>query len=108
MVTGRITVDAELLSAPACVWATPRRLFCAARLPLVQPKSVLASGSSEADTAAQWNTLVKITAITGVAPRAVNDDEFDTARAALTAAYTRRGRPQCRQGPSRRSCTACS
>ena len=50
-------------------------------------------GISRRDTAAQWNLLVKITAITGVAPRALNDTCFDTARAELTAAYTRRGRP---------------
>jgi integrase/recombinase XerD len=37
--------------------------------------------------------LVKITAITGAAPGAVTDEHFDTARAAMTTAYARRGKP---------------
>jgi hypothetical protein len=41
----------------------------------------------------QWNTLAKITAITGAPPRAVTDEHFDAARTAMTTAYARRGKP---------------
>ena len=43
--------------------------------------------------AAQWNILAKITTITGAPPCAVTDEHFDTARVAMTLAYTRRGKP---------------
>ena len=66
MVTGRITVDAELLSATDLRLGNAARLYCAddhrwfreicSRLEI-----------SGADTTVQWNTLAKITAITGAA-----------------------------------------
>ncbi len=37
--------------------------------------------------------MAKITAITGAPPCAVTDEHFDTARVAMTLAYTRRGKP---------------
>ena len=56
--------------------------------------------------AAQWNILAKITAITGARHAAVTDEHFDTARTAMTLAYTRRGHPaRARTWP--RSSTAC-
>jgi site-specific recombinase XerD len=43
--------------------------------------------------ALQWNTLAKITALTGVAPDRVGADEFEHARRALVDAYRARGLP---------------
>jgi integrase/recombinase XerD len=92
MVTGQIGVDAEQLCDTGLRLGNAGRLFCphdhrwftdiCARL-----------GTSAADTTLQWNTLVKIAVITGVTARTVTDDEFDTARAALIAAYSRRQTP---------------
>ena len=93
MVTGRITVDAELLSATDLRLGNAARLYCAndhrwfreicSRLEI-----------SGADTTVQWNTLAKITAITGAPPRAVTDEHFDAARTAMTTAYARRSKPR--------------
>jgi len=92
MVTGRITVDAELLSRTDLRPGLPGRRFCAADYHwFTQTCSRI--GISSRDTAAQWNILAKITAITGAPPCAVTDEHFDTARVAMTLAYTRRGKP---------------
>ena len=92
MVTGRITVDAELLSRTDLRPGLPARRFCAADYHwFTQTCSRI--GISSRDTAAQWNILAKITAITGAPPCAVTDEHFDTARVAMTLAYTRRGKP---------------
>ena len=92
MVTGRITVDARLLSDADLGLGNAGRLFCAhdhhwfgaicSRL-----------GLSDAEAAAQWNTLCKITALTGAAARTVTDDDFTAARTATTAAYAHRRQP---------------
>lgn len=44
--------------------------------------------------ALQWNTLAKITAITGVAPDEVAGTDFESARTAIIDAYVARGLPQ--------------
>src|SRR4029077_13399807 len=56
-------------------------------------------GISSRDTAAQWNILAKITAITGAPPCAVTDEHFDTARVAMPLAYPRRGQERGRGLP---------
>ncbi len=48
-------------------------------------------GTSSDDTALRWNTLAKVTALTGVAPSQVTDREFLQARTDLLNAYCRRG-----------------
>jgi hypothetical protein len=85
-----VTIDVELLSRTDLRLGVTGRLFCAdddrwfseicSRL-----------GTSSTDTSVQWSILVKITAITGVAPRVVTDEHFDAARTAMTTAYARRG-----------------
>ena len=92
MVTGRITVDAELLSRSDLRPGIPARRFCAADYQWFTETCARIDISSR-DTAAQWNILAKITAITGVPPRAVTDEHFDVARVAMTTAYARRGKP---------------
>ena len=92
MVTGRITVDAELLSRTDLRPGLPARSFCAAHYHWFSETCSRISISSR-DTAAQWNILAKITAITGASPRAVTDEHFDAARVAMITAYARRGKP---------------
>lgn len=92
MVTGRITVDAELLSRTDLRPGLPARRFCATDYHWFS-ETCSRIGISSRDTAAQWNILAKITAITGVSPRAVTDEHFDAARIAMTTAYARRGKP---------------
>ena len=67
MVTGRITVDAELLSRTDLRPGIPARRFCAADYQWFT-ETCSRIGISSRDTAAQWNILAKITAITGVPP----------------------------------------
>ena len=92
MVTGRITVDAELLSRTDLRPGLPARRFCATDYHWFTA-TCARIGISSRDTAAQWNILAKITAITGVPPCAVTDEHFDAARVAMTTAYARRGKP---------------
>jgi len=92
MVTGQITVDAELLGDIGL------RLGIAGRAFLADDYRWFSGiccrlGTSDADLASQWNILVKIAAITGARLQAVTDDHFLTARTALTADHVRRGRP---------------
>ena len=92
MVTGRITVDAELLSRTDLRPGLPARRFCATDYHWFTA-TCSRIGISSRDTAAQWNILAKITAITGAPPCAVTDEHFDAARVAMTTAYARRGKP---------------
>ena len=92
MVTGRITVDAELLSRTDLRPGLPARRFCATDYHWFTA-TCSRIGISSRDTAAQWNILAKITAITGVSPCAVTDEHFDAARVAMSTAYARRGKP---------------
>jgi len=92
MVTSRITVDAELLSRTDLRPGLPARSFCAADYHWFS-ETCSRIGVSVRDTAAQWNILAKITAITSVPPRAITDEHFDAARAAMITAYAHRGKP---------------
>ena len=92
MVTGRITVDAELLSRTDLRPGIPARSFCGTDYQWFT-ETCFRIGISSRDTAAQWNILAKVTAVTGGSPRAVTDEYFDAARVAMTTAYARRGKP---------------
>jgi integrase/recombinase XerD len=96
MVTGRMTVDAELLSRTDLRPGLPARAFCASDYHWFS-ETCSRIGVSARDTAAQWNILAKITAITGVSPRAITGEHFDAARVAMTTAYARRGKPTAGQ-----------
>jgi len=96
MVTSRITVDAELLSRTDLRPGLPARSFCATDYHWFT-EACLRIGVSSRDTAAQWNILAKITAITGASPCAVTDEHFNAACVAMTLAYTRRGKPTAGQ-----------
>ena len=92
MVTGRIPVDADLLSRTDLRPGLPTRSFCATDHRWFS-EACSRIGIPSREIAAQWNILVKITAITGAAPHAITDEPFEAARVELMTAYTRRGRP---------------
>lgn len=75
MVTSRITVDAELLSQTDLRPGLPARQFCATDYHWFS-ESCSRIGVSARDSAAQWNILAKITAITGVSPGAITGEHF--------------------------------
>ena len=92
MVTGQLTVTAELLGR------VDLRLGIVARNH--QPENwawfVQACRRlhlSEADITLQWNALSKASAMTGVLPQCLTDGQFDNARDALVSAYLARGMP---------------
>jgi len=99
MVSGRLVVSAELLVG------ADLRLGVAARnyLPAVHGWFVDAAerlGASPADISLQWSTLAKITALSGVAPDAIADAEFDAARAQILGAFSARARPSSGRNPA--------
>ena len=90
MVTGRIRASAALVSSLNLHLGNAARQFC--------PHDHLwftaicdGLGTRTDDTAAQWNTLAKVTALTGVPPGQVTDREFLQARTSLLDAYRDRG-----------------
>ena len=92
MVTGQITVDAELLGDIGLRLGIAGRAFLADDYRWFI-EICCRLGTSNEDLASQWNILVKTAAITGARLQAVTDDHFLTARTALTAAHAHRGRP---------------
>ena len=93
MVTSRLTVSADVLGRLDLRLGNAARNYC----PDAHAWFVAACqriGTSPADMALQWNTLAKITAITGVAPDEVAGTDFESARTAIIDAYVARGLPQ--------------
>jgi len=92
MVTGQLTVDAEVLGRVDLWFGHAARLYCPdAYRWFTSACAVL--NLQPADVALQWNTLAKITALTGEAPDLVGADEFERARRTLVDAYRARGLP---------------
>ena len=91
-VTSRLSVSAELLGRLDLRLGNAARTHCPDGyswfLDACKPLDI-----SVSDVSLQWNTLVKITAITGVAPQRVHAPDFEDARTALIDAYNARGMP---------------
>ena len=89
MVTGQAVVDPRLLSSVELRLGNAARLFCAEDYRWF---SGICRGltTPEADMALQWNTLAKITAITGVPPAQIGDTEFADGRTAILDAHRAR------------------
>jgi site-specific recombinase XerD len=93
MVTSQLTVTADILGRVDLRLGNAARNYC----PSAHAWFVYACehiGISPADTALQWNTLAKITAITATPPEQVATTEFEIARTAIIDAYVARGMPQ--------------
>ncbi len=93
MVTSQLTVTADILGLVDLRLGTAARNY----RPEAYRWFVDAAeriGITAADIALQWNTLVKITAVTGTPPDEVGTAEFASARSAIVDAYVERGLPQ--------------
>jgi integrase/recombinase XerD len=92
MVTGQLNVSAEVFGRVDLWLGNAARVFCpAAHTWFVQICERLGTGPE--DVALQWNTLAKVTAMTGTAPDEITEREFEHGRTALIDAYAGRGMP---------------
>lgn len=93
MVTGQLTVDADVFGRVYLRLGTAARTFC----PDTHAWFVEACeqiGVRDGDIATQWNSLAMITAVTGVAADRVGDHHFDVASRAVIDAYMARDQPE--------------
>ncbi|MDA8046185.1 MAG: site-specific integrase [Actinomycetota bacterium] len=93
MVTGQLTVDADVFGRVWLKLGTAARVFC----PDAYGWFVEACqqiGVRELDVTTQWNSLAMITAVTGVSPDRVGDDEFNRGSQAVIDAYAARDKPE--------------
>jgi len=90
MVTGQLTVSAEVFGRVDLWLGIAARSFCpTAHAWFVQSCELL--GTRPNDVGLQWNTLAKVTAMTGTAADQITEREFERARVALIDAYAGRG-----------------
>jgi hypothetical protein len=93
MVTGRLAVDATLLAGSDLrLGVTAKRYLPAEHARFVAMAQALHTRAD--DITLQWNTLIKITAVTGVGPDHIGESEFESARVAIIDAYMARGLPE--------------
>lgn len=93
MVTGQLTIDADLLGRVYLRLGTSAQAFC----PDAHAWFVAACDRIDirpGDVALQWNALAMITAVTGVSPEEVDDHHFEVGSAAVIDAYVARGKPE--------------
>jgi hypothetical protein len=93
MVTGQLSVDADVFGRVYLRLGTAARTFC----PDTHGWFVEACrriGVRDGDVATQWNSLAMITAVTGVPADRVSDDDFDVASRAVIDAYVARDKPE--------------
>jgi hypothetical protein len=93
MVTGQLTVDAELISALNLQLGHAARSYCPEDHEWFR-QACLPLGVDRTRIGTQWNVLAKVTAMTATSPAQVGDAEFWPARAALLEAYQHRGMPE--------------
>jgi integrase/recombinase XerD len=92
MVTGQLTVSADILGQVELRLGNAAGKHCReAHQWFVGACALL--NVRDGDVALQWNTLAKVTALTGVAPDRVGTAEFEYARRAIVDAYIGRGLP---------------
>ncbi len=93
MVTGQLTVDADVFGRVWLKLGTAARAFCPeAHSWFVESCEQI--GVRQLDVTTQWNSLALITAVTGVSPDRVSDDEFNRGSEAVIGAYSVRGKPE--------------
>jgi hypothetical protein len=90
LVTCQLTASADILGRVDLRLGNAARNYC--------PNACERLGINPNDIALQWNTLAKLTAITGTPPERISTAEFEAARTAIIGAYAdhrrlRRARP---------------
>jgi integrase/recombinase XerD len=92
LVTCQLTASADILGRVDLRLGNAARNYCpSAYAWFVDACERL--GINPNDIALQWNTLAKITAITGTPPERISTAEFEAARTAIIGAYAARGLP---------------
>jgi integrase/recombinase XerD len=92
MVTRQLTINADVLGRVDLRLGNAARTYCPQAHAWFRD-SCRRLHTSQADIALQWNTLAKITAVTGTPADRVGAEAFEEARAAIINAYLTRGRP---------------
>src|SRR5258706_10238913 len=90
MVTGQLTVSADILGRVDLRLGKAARNFCPDAYCWFTDACALLNVRA-GDVALQWNTLAKVTALTGIAPDRVAAAEFEQTRRAIIDAYHDRG-----------------
>ncbi len=93
MVSGHLTVEADIFGEIWLKLGRAARVFC----PEAHAWFMDACQNIEVrhgDETIQWNALAMVTAITGVSPDQVGDDEFNVASEAVIDAYKARDKPE--------------
>ncbi len=93
MVTGQLTVDADVFGQVYLRLGTAARIFRpdAHRWFVEACRRI---GVGDADLKIQWNSLALVTAVTGVPAECIGDDEFEVASRAVIDAYVARDKPE--------------
>ena len=97
MVTGQLTVDADVLGRLDVRLGGVAANYC----PEAHAWFVAACerlGTRPGDVSIQWNALVKVTALTGTPPDLVGDADFVAARSAIVPAYIAGDLPESGRG----------
>jgi hypothetical protein len=92
MVTGQLTVSPEVLGRVDLRLGNAARNYCPEAHRWFSNACAVLDVRTD-DVALQWNTLAKVTALTGVAPDQVATGEFEYTRRAIIDTYRNRGQP---------------
>jgi integrase/recombinase XerD len=93
MVTGQLTIDADVLGRVYLRLGTAARAFRPDAHAWFVEACVRIDVRS-ADIAWQWNALAMVTAVTAVPPERVGDADFELGSTAVIDAYVARGKPE--------------
>ena len=93
MVTGQLSVDADVFGRVYLRLGTAARTFCPDTHAWFG-EACRGIGVCNSEAKIQWNSLAMITAVTGVPADRVGDDEFDVASQAVIDAYVARDKPE--------------
>src|SRR5215211_7615993 len=106
LVTGQLRIDADLMTNVDLRLGVVARGHCPSTYTWFLDATERLH-SKPFDIALQWNALMKVAAVTGVAPDRLTDKDLNAARDAIVAAYVNRGCP-ARDGICQRSSRACN
>ncbi|HKF89307.1 MAG TPA: site-specific integrase, partial [Propionibacteriaceae bacterium] len=92
LVTGQLRIDADLMTNVDLRLGVVARGHCPSTYTWFLDATERLH-SKPFDIALQWNALMKVAAVTGVAPDRLTDKDLNAARDAIVAAYVNRGMP---------------
>jgi len=92
LVTTQLTISGDLLGRVDLRLGHAARSHCPEALTWFN-EACAVLGTKEADVSLQWNTLAKVTAVTGIPAQQIDTAAFEAARTAIIDAYIARGMP---------------